>query len=620
MHDEMIDTDNSLVRLRGPRVKRFGLAGIAIMMWRYWVTGAPVYGRADNATFWHDATADHRGRPYEKLTRARWRRVARRWALAGVPLALCAMACVAWLARQVGATATWAHAPWRAIVVTYVALAALGVTAWVAWRATVYVRTYTVRRQFIRPAAETLCRTLGVSVSRRQLMGLVALPAGYPDRCDPGTPVRVFMPANVALDDKARERIAAVVGVRLGLRNATGAWTLATARAYVDLLPQALPPATLELAQIQGAMLAAEPDRPILGVAQGGAPVALDYTNDSPHVLISAAAGAGKSTLLKVLAMQRLRHDAGAIFIDVKKWSHLKWVRGLPASSALYFTEIPEIHDALCAVLDELMRRRSIDDEEELETLRILDIYVEEQNTLLPMLGDYWRERRAQAVSDARASEDPDEIAAANGLGRLSPAIQALRYGVNMGREFRVHFHSIAQSMSANAAGGRDTRESYRTRLLARYDRKTWRMLADGTPYVLPPVGPVGLWTMVAGGEVETLRVPRVSDDQARSFVLSGNLSGRAGVLPVAIGGDVSAIPVRAARVAELATLAEIVPALPAGRGGKLPTVEIMRAASKRESSFPTPASRGDAGTAHLYRSADVIEWWERRERVAIDG
>ena len=46
-------------------------AVVARSVWRYLVTGRPLYGQGDNATFFRDATVDHRGGPVEKLTRAR---------------------------------------------------------------------------------------------------------------------------------------------------------------------------------------------------------------------------------------------------------------------------------------------------------------------------------------------------------------------------------------------------------------------------------------------------------------------------------------------------------------------------------------------------------------------
>src|SRR5512138_3341350 len=76
-------------------------------VWRYLVTGRPIYGKGDNATYFRDATVDYRGGPVERLSRARWRRVARRHAALTVPggLAICdwrAAAAYAGLAAAAG--------------------------------------------------------------------------------------------------------------------------------------------------------------------------------------------------------------------------------------------------------------------------------------------------------------------------------------------------------------------------------------------------------------------------------------------------------------------------------------------------------------------------------------
>jgi hypothetical protein len=592
----------------------WGLAiGAAILAWRYFITGRELRGEGDNATFLHDATTDHRGRPYEKLTRARWRRVARRWALVGVPAWLAFMSAVAHVGRM--ADLAWAYWPWGWLFIGWLLGVALVGLGWAGTKLARWWPVRQIRRELVRPAAQVLCRTVGVKVSRRRMDALIVLPPGFGDRPDAGT-ARVYMPsAAVALDERAKDRIVALVGAKLGLPNAQGAWTIATARAYVDLTGAPLPPDALDFADVRAAMLAAEPDRPVLGVAQGGRVVTADYVNDSPHVLISAAAGAGKSTLLKVLAMQRMRHGAGAIFIDFKRWSHLRWVRGLPATSALYFHEIPAIHEALVAIMEEVIRRKSIDDEDELDALRRLDVYVEEMNTLVGMLRDYWRVTVAQAKAAARASGDPDELAEAMGMPLISPAIQALQYSVNLGREFKVHQHFIGQSMSANASAGRDTRESFRTRLLARWDRKTWRIFADGVPFQVCPSGPVGLWAHVAGGTVDMIRVPRVSDVQAREFVLSGVRDIRTPILSRDIGGDVSHVLVSRRVLPPLSTLSEIVSGnvLPAGRGGRVASLKALQLAAGREG-FPAPAQRGGPGEAHLYRTEEIVAWWQERE------
>lgn len=618
----------------------WGLAiGASILLWRYFVSGRELRGDGDNATWLHDATVDHRGRPYERLTRARWRRVARRWALLGVPLALGMAVPVAGAARAMGAggPARW---PWGSLLVAYVIAvgtvgAGLGVRAFAAWWP-----LREVRRALVRPAAEVLCRLTGVKVPRRKLHHLIEIPPRFGEKPEDGAPphrVRVTMPGNVPLPDKKQAEIVSQMGARLGLPHARGEWTMAGERAYVELTAAPLPPSALTFADVRGALDMAEFSRPLFGMTAGRRLCHLDYHNDSPHVLGSAPSGAGKSAMLKLIAMQRMRHGAGAIFIDFKKWSHLRWVRGLPPSVALYFHEIPSIHDALVAVMEETIARKNIDHEDELDAMRPLDIYVEEMNTLTGMLIEYWRGTVAEAKARARTallfakdSGDPEEIAraleevaAANSMPAMSPAVQALRWGVNLGREFKVHFYFIGQSMSAHTAGGRDTRASFRTRLLARWDRKDWRMLADGVPFVACPSAPVGLWAHVHGAEVDVVRVPWVSDVQAREFVLSGDMS-RTPVLSRDIGGQVSSLGGQMSSSVQVdmsipCPLSEILSMLPEGRGGKAATLKALQLAAGRPG-FPEPARVGEAGKPHLYRAGEVLEWWEEREGVQALG
>ena len=507
--------------LHGPSLRWYRPSGILYWMARstvrFWITGRPVWGRGDNATLLHDATVDHRGGPVERLSRARWRRLAWRWGTAGVPIALWA------------SLGTW----WA---VGYLALA-LGASVAVAWRWWWPQRE--LRARYVYPAARVLASVTGTRFRRAAAVHAVQLPPGFGSAEEP-LPVRVYLP-DVDLSAAAKKRIADAVGRRLGMPEPRAHWVEAgVRRAYVELLPQALPPATATLASLRAELESSPLAEPVVGVSTGREVVRMDFNNDSPHTLGSAGSGAGKSTLYKLIAMQRLAHGAYAIILDFKKWSHLRWAGRLPAGRVVVEDRVPEIHTLLCRVLDELLWRKSFDlhQEAELEALPTIDVYVEEINTLMSLLVDYWKSyvaaekaaartamRRAKASEDESAMDEADEqMARAMGLPATSPAIQALRYGVNLGREFHVHFHFIGQSMSAKAAGGRDTRESFRTRLLARWDAKTWKMLADGIPFVQCPSTSTGVWAHVHGSEVEIVRVPFVTDEEAVQFVQGGRV------------------------------------------------------------------------------------------------
>lgn len=609
----------------------WGATALAVRTgFRYFVTGREIRGEGDNASFLHDATEDFRGRPYEKLTRARWRRLARRWVLLLLPLLI---AC----ASVFSETARWLFLAY-AYVVGALALHFGGNAVAVWWE----VRD--VRKTYLLPAGKVLARVTGAKMRTRDMLAAIEIPHGFLEEIEDGReaePVRVYVP-EVVLDVAMKKRIADAVGARMGLPEPIAKWTESgVPRRFVDLYPQALPPKTVSIESLLEELLAGDMDHPLVGVTTGGRISRMDFVNDSPHSLGSAGSGAGKSTLYRLIMMQRLRNGGYAIILDFKKWSHLRWAGRLPAGLVHIEDEVPSIHETLCRVLDELMWRKSfnLDQEDELAKLPVLDVYVEEINTLMALLASYWvaeSARQKQAARSAlrrlreaaKASGDPEffaaeieeaeeELARAVGLPKVSPAIEALRFGVNLGREFRIHFHFIGQSMSAKAAGGRDTRESFRTRLLARWDAKTWKMLADGIPFVACPSGDVGIWAHVHGTEYEIVRVPYVPDAFAVEYVLGGVRPSR----PMFHGDPVPTIEEASVRreVAAAMSLREAVEILPAKADGDRMTIEALRTASKRDG-FPEPVGDPEPGKATLYVPDEILAWFREREGLAAIG
>lgn len=605
--------------------------------WRYYITGRELRGPGDNATFWHDATEDYRHLPVERLTRARWRRVSRRWIASGIPLLLLGLNAAAGATALVyglfGRTApVWTRLPYGWLCVVYVALAlaagvAIGASLLASWW-----RTRELRQAYIIPAAKVLMRATGVPMRRKELLTCIELPPGFGQERDPNDgepePARVYLP-EVALDPRMKTRIAETVGARLGLPHPRAVWTESgVTRRFVDLYPQPNPP-VLSIESLREELAAGDMEHPLIGNDAAGNIIRMDFHNDSPHTLGSAASGAGKSTLYKLIAMQRLHLGAYAVILDFKKWSHLRWAGRLPAGRVLIEDAVPRIHDTLGKILDELVWRKSfnLDQEDELAKLPTLDVYVEEINTLMSLLVAYWSAevarrkqeartalRKAKLVGDEDLIEEAEEmLAEAMGLPRISPAIQAIRYGVNLGREFRVHFHFIGQSIDAIAAGGRNTRESFRTRLLARWDAKTWKMLADGIPFVACPSTEPGVWAHVHTGTYEIIRAPFVPDAWAVEYVLAG----RTPELPMFHGDPRPSIrPVdEQPAIAASATLREIVDLLPLKADGDRMTLKALRHAAGRDG-FPDPIEQPAPGTAALYATEEIIAWFRERERL----
>jgi len=608
----------------------------------------------DNATFFHDATEDYRRKPVETLSRARWRRVAWRWGVAGVPTLLVSTWAVAratayaWTLFDADAPG-WSRLPWGWFLFCYVAAGGIAGITYGGTSVAAWWTVREVRKTYIYPAADVLARVTGVRLRRRDKLAAIELPEGFGQEIEDGTepePVRVYIP-EVVLDDAMKKRIANNVGARIGLPEPIAKWTESgVPQRYVDLYPQALPPKAVKIEDLLEELLAGDIDHPLVGVMTGGRISRMDFKNDSPHSLGSAGSGAGKSTLYKLIAMQRLRHGGYAIILDFKKWSHLRWAGRLPAGRVRIEDEVARISDVLAAVLDELIWRKSfnLEDEKKLDELPTLDVFVEEINTLLPLLVDYWtaftaeqkvrariRVRKAkEEIKDSGAARDevPDHLLAeleeaeealvqALSLPKKSPAVQAIRYGVNLGREFRIHFHFIGQSIDAAAAGGRNTRESFRTRLLARWDAKTWKMLADGIPFVACPSGDVGIWAHVHGGEYEIVRVPYVPDAYAVEYVLGGARPS----LPMFHGDPVPTIEAEPAarELARTMPLSEIVAILPLKADGDRMTIKALRLAAGRPG-FPEPDGEPEPGKAALFYPDEVIAWFRDRERLPAIG
>lgn len=622
--------------------------------WRFFVTGMELWGHGDNATFLHDATEDYRRKPLETLSRARWRRVVMRWGILGVPLLLAstyaAAKAVSWTWRLFDALPPgWSELPWGWFLFAYACAGGIAGITFGGAQVAAWWAVREVRNTFIFPAADVLSRVTGVRLRRRDKLAAIELPAGFGEEAEEGAepePVRVYVP-EVALDAAMKKRIADNVGARLGLPEPIAKWTESgVPQRYVDLYPQAVPPKTVSIEDLMEELLAGDIDHPLVGVMTGGRVSRMDFKNDSPHSLGSAGSGAGKSTLYKLIAMQRLRHGGYAIILDFKKWSHLRWAGRLPAGRVRIEDEVARISDVLASVLDELMWRKSfnLEDEAKLDELPTLDVFVEEINTLLPLLVDYWtaftaeqkvrariRVRKAkEEIKDSGATRDevPDHLLAeleeaeealiaAMSLPKKSPAVQAIRYGVNLGREFRIHFHFIGQSIDAAAAGGRNTRESFRTRMLARWDAKTWKMLADGIPFVACPSGDVGIWAHVHGGEYEIVRVPYVPDAFAVEYVLGGARPS----LPMFHGDPVPTIEAEPAgrEIEASMPLSKIVEILPLKRDGDRMTLKALRLAAGRDG-FPDAVVEAEPGKAALFDPEEVIAWFRDREGIPAIG
>jgi hypothetical protein len=120
-------------------------------------------------------------------------------------------------------------------------------------------------------------------------------------------------------------------------------------------------------------------------------------------------------------------------------------------------------------------------------------LIIEEQNSLIQDLADYWTEYRTN-LEPAERAKTP----------RHNPAIADLRYILNKGRQCRINVISVYQRMSATAAMGGDARENYGAKILARCSMQTWKILV-GTR--MPPMARIaGRATLVMGDDIHEVQ------------------------------------------------------------------------------------------------------------------
>jgi len=592
--------------------------------WRYLVTGGYVLSEGDNASFLHDATEDFRGKPVLKLTRARWRRVARRNAATTVPLALALFA------------PSWAVLAWGFLVAAG-ALAWIGRELWLAVRDVLLRRR--INREFVYPAGEVACSILNIRFSKSRARTMLQLPRSWGAMVaeEGETPAATLMiPSGKVLDTGTKKRITEQVGARLGIKSPAAEWHETGSRVLAVLKPNPAPPREVPIVPFLKAAMALPDTEVAVGRDPAGRLATISLAEDSPHVAMSGASGTGKSVLGKLAMAQRLHNGDGLIIADPKKFSHWRWAGGgkLPADRVVYAYRTEDIHRMWLAVAAEAERRIELD-EEELEQQRRVWVMAEELNTQRPRLARYWKGERKRIMNAAKARladavdrcegslADGLALAIAEGLDEAdldppttSPAITAMQESVFMGREIRMHVVVMAQRLSASVFGpnGGDVRESFQGgRLMAKWDRKLWRMLVDGLDYVACPSGPRGIWGMAKGDDFTVFRVPFLSDVQAIELATSG-APATGPVLGPQVGHPVldmdSELATERAAITRGVPLSVAVGQLPAKPDGSEWTLEALRSASKRPG-FPVAIGRdGDGQSApRLWDMADLMAW-----------
>ncbi|HEX5367318.1 MAG TPA: FtsK/SpoIIIE domain-containing protein, partial [Acidimicrobiales bacterium] len=491
---------------------------------------------------------------------------------------------------------------WASLVVVVGGLAVAG------WRAAERAVTWRHRREVLWPLAAAVHQLAGRHEHEP--------PGRYlhvpPDWTAPDSPpVTVRLAPSFGGQPGEQRLVETAIAHKLGASDLSYSWHLAGRRPHLSVRLRQQPPARATWADPAVRRLverAAEP-APVIGVAAGGRPVCADLDAESPHVLISAATGGGKSVILRTLTAQLLHDGAAVAVVDVKRHSH-RWARGIPGVT--YLRDVEAIHHALVALRAEGERRNRLVDKYEGEDppdLPRMVILLEEANATIGRLRRHWDRTRERG--------DP----------RTSPAIDALSDILMMGRAVRMHVLLVAQLATARALGGPEIREQFACRILARYTRNAWAMLAPEVSPPPPSTRHVGRAQVVLGGQATLTQVILMSDTEAREWAMSG-VRPDEDLLPDLgpVTGVIAGIePLEQGERPSNVTVLRPVPDDPEPAGGQVTLREAVEAgvldlslaavrqARARDPEFPPPAGR--QGQADTWRPADLTRWAANRPR-----
>lgn len=320
---------------------------------------------------------------------------------------------------------------------------------------------------------------------------------------NPSTRVVIHLPEEFPATAEQRKIIPPIVAAKLG-----GEWdsefNLKGRNPKLIMRPAPTPPDSVRLPQLADAMTNAPEYAPILGIGSHGKIISADLNSDSPHIALSMGSGGGKSTAVRALVIQLLRNGAEVEIIDIAKRgvSHL-WAKNIPGVSIWRTAETA--HNALVRLGKEMEGRYEeiyADPSRESQFTRKIIVF-EELNASFKMLDDYWR--------NVKTKDDP----------KVSPAITAFANIQFAGRQGRINEIVVAQSFTARAIGGPESRENFAIRILGRYTMNAWKMLA---PEVWPAPRSsrhLGRVQLVTGGETFATQVLYTTDEEAYAYATS---------------------------------------------------------------------------------------------------
>lgn len=466
-----------------------------------WLSVATDKDLRDNATFLYDATKATGRHPSRRLSRAKWRRASFRWSVVGLPVSMEVAGLVAWPTAQVAdlldATApAWSTLPWHTGAMSVLGASAL-TWAGVGTAHGVRLLRRAGARRMEKRVAQAIARLLGPDAD---LDNAVRISPDF--TADPW--VEVSLPEKWVMSEPAKARLVHQVGQRVDFRSPQGEWMTAGARPKVTIRPLPAPPDRLVWSEVSGRVAELDVHHVLIGVGERG-PVVVSLDTDSPHTVTSGATGKGKSVFIKMMLTQRLAHGTGVILIDHKNSVAYDYIRTLPSDMARAYVQPDVINTVLCLLELELEWRIAAREADRSLEFRRLDIVLEEGNSFPGRMEGWWRKT--------------------GGRGEV-PGLLARDQIILMGREYGMHVHLAAQQADATVfaeKNGSSQRVNFGLRMLAGYEKGTWSMLAYGHPWRPEPDGPIGIWTLVSTRGAEAIRVPWITDEEARRWALRGS-------------------------------------------------------------------------------------------------
>lgn len=549
----------------------------------------------------------------------RWK-IALRRVLRAVPRWLLLVAVSVWAYLELAELLPWfvpapTSWPWLALVaVTWPILAALAAVA-VTW----LVCRWWHRRRWYWPLAKAFAVAMGRDVrsASRWLnvpRGLQNAPARTFWRWERPAGIILYLGGGFQAKPKETEQLENLTRRKLAVpdEQLSFTWQMRANWSYLQIRSRVLVPDAV-LWGMQDVREAVESTRKtcFLGLGAGESPVAVDLDDESPHLMFSAGTGAGKSVGIRSVVAQLVHDGATCFCLDIKRHSH-PWLVDVPG--VVYVRDLGDVHNMLLALQTEGDRRNRMWDGVGLDdhgpTFPRLAVLLEEIGQTTRQLKRYW--------SSVREYGDPP----------VSPAIDALAWLLQMGRQVRLHVIGAIQMGTAKDLGGTEIRENFGVRALSHYSKGAWKMLAGDIDYV-PSVLHRGRFQIIKGTTATETQLLYMSPHEARDYARAGTAPA---LIPASDQQGVSALATLSHQgkqppTVAAAALLDQVPRLDGGPASQvLPLKAIaplldtnasaLARALQRARARGAPAPVGRDGQVDLYDSEQVAWWHRNRPRT----